>query len=99
MLGFDAQRIADALPTLLPLLGIPGDAVGIVDTETRIGGTYSVLETLPDRDTAPSPPVRFASSLGVPMPLLLLARNVGAVLVVGGVAALVLRLRRRRAPG
>ena len=28
--GGDAQRIADALPTLLPLLGVPVDAVGVV---------------------------------------------------------------------
>ena len=28
--GGDAQRIADALPTLLPLFGIPVDAVGVV---------------------------------------------------------------------
>ena len=97
--GFNAQRIADALPTLLPLLGIPVDAVGIIDTQPRLGSTYAVLDVLPDRGTAPSPPVRFASAVGVPVPLLLLARNVGAVLVVGGIVALVLRLRRRRAPG
>ena len=97
--GFNARRIANALPTLLPLLGIPVDAVGIIDTQPRRGSTYAVLDVLPDRGTAPSPPVRFASAVGVPMPLLLLARNVGAVLVIGGVAALVLRLRRRRAPG
>ena len=97
--GFNAQRIADALPTLLPLLGIPVNAVGIVDAQLRIGSTYTVLETLPDRDTAPSPPVRFASAVGVPVPLLLLVRNVGAVLVAGGIVALVLHLRRRRALG
>ena len=97
--GFNATRIADALPTLLPLLGIPVDAVGIVDTQPRLGSTYAVLDVLPDRDTAPSPPVRVASAVGVPVPLLLLARNVGAVLVAGGIIALVLRLRRRRALG
>ena len=97
--SFDPQRVAPALPVLLPLLGIPVDAVGVVATEWRGGHTYTIPETLPDRDTAPSPPVRFASAVGVPMPLLLLARNVGAVLVAGGIVALVLRLRRRRAPG
>ena len=97
--GFNATRIAEALPTLLPLLGIPSDAVGIVDTQPRLGSTYAILETLPDRDTAPSPPVRVASAVGVPVPLLLLALNVGAVLVAGGIVALVLRLRRRRALG
>ena len=97
--GFNAQRIAEALPTLLPLLGIPVDAVGIVDTQSRLGSTYAVLDVLPDRDTAPSPPVRVADAVGVPVPLLLLARNVGAVLVAGGIVALVLRRRRRRALG
>ena len=93
--SFDPQRVAPALPTLLPLLGIPVDAVGVVATEWRGGHTYTYPETLSDRDTAPSPPVRFASAVGVPVPLLLLARNVGAVLVAGGIVALVLRLRRR----
>ena len=100
VLGFDAQRIAVALPTLLPLLGIPVDAVGIVDTEWRGSNVYAVHDVLAlDVDTSPSPPVHFASTVGVPLPLLLLARNVGVVLVVGGVVALALRLRRRRAPG
>ena len=97
--SFDPQRVAPALPTLLPLLGIPVDAVGVVATEWRGGHTYTYPETLSDRDTAPSPPVRVAFAAGVPVPLLLLARNVGAVLVAGGIVALVLRLRRRRAPG
>ena len=97
--GFDAQRIADALPTLLPLLGIPVDAVGIVDTEWRGSNVYAVHDVLSlDADTSPSP-LHFASTVGVPLPLLLLARNVGVALVVGGVVALGLRLRRRRAPG
>ena len=100
VLGFDAQRIAVALPTLLPLLGIPVDAVGFVDTEWRGSNVYAVHDVLAlDVDTSPSPPVHFASTVGVPLPLLLLARNVGVVLVVGGVVALGLRLRRWRAPG
>ena len=28
--ALDAQRVADALPTLLPQLGIPVDAVGVI---------------------------------------------------------------------
>ena len=100
--SYDPHRVASALPTLLPLLGIPADAVGVVVTEWRGGHTYTVpeVDVIPvDWDTAPSPPVRFASTVGVPLPLLLLARNVGVVLVVGGVVALALRLRRRLAPG
>lgn len=100
VIGFDAQRIAVALPTLLPLLGIPVDAVGIVDTEWRGSNVYAGHEVLSlDADTSPSPPVHFASTVGVPLPLLLLARNVGVALVVGGAVALGLRLRRRLAPG
>ena len=97
--SFDPQRVAPALPILLPLLGIPVDAVGVVATEWRGGHTYTYPETLSDRDTAPSQPVRVADAVGVPVPLLVLARNVGAVLVAGGIVALVLRLRRRRVLG
>ena len=39
--GGDAQRIADALPVLLPLLGIPVDAVGLVTTSWRGGISYT----------------------------------------------------------
>ena len=39
--GGDAQRIADALPVLLPLLGIPTDAVGVVTTSWRGGISYT----------------------------------------------------------
>lgn len=35
VLAGDAQRVADALPTLLPLLGIPVDAVGLVVAERQ----------------------------------------------------------------
>ncbi len=101
VVGFDAQKIADSLPTLLPLLSIPVDSVGVVATESRVSNAYSVpLVNLPKpHGRELTPPVRVASAVGVPVPLLLLARNVGAVLVAGGIVALVLRLRRRRAPG
>lgn len=95
LIGFDPHRLADTLPTLLPLLGIPTDAVGIV-------GRWPVAESYlywPKGIEEPSPTARLASFLGVPMPLLLLARNVVPVLVAGGVVALVLRLCRRFAPG
>ena len=39
--GGEAQRIADALPVLLPLLGIPVDAVGVVTTSWRGGLSYT----------------------------------------------------------
>ena len=39
--GGDAQRIADSLPVLLPLLGIPVDAVGLVTTMWRGGASYT----------------------------------------------------------
>ena len=95
--GFDAHRIANALPILLPLLGIPVDAVGVVGTFWNEGNDYIIPGV--KSSGAPAPTTRLASSLNVPLPLLLLARNVGAVLVAGGIIALVLRLRRRRAPG
>ena len=98
--SLDPHRVSAALPTLLPALGIPVDAVGVVVTEWVGQLGYTIFDDVPvDWDTAPSQPVRFASAVGVPVPLLLLARNVGAVLVAGGIVALVLRLRRRRAPG
>ena len=103
--GFDAQRIADALATLLPLLGIPVDAVGVVVTDIREaiwrsfpGGAAGDTGNIPSRE--PVVLEGFKENLGgLRVPLLLLARNVGAVLVAGGIVALVLRLRRRRAPG
>ena len=113
VLGFDAQRIADALPTLLPLLGIPVDAVGVVVTDSR-NIIWRMVPGGVDRRSFPDVPAEHTGnelrhdgpllerlewtvvSLRVP---LLLARNVGVVLVVGGVVALGLRLRRRLAPG
>ena len=101
VVGFDAQKIADSLPTLLPLLSIPVDSVGVVATESRVSNAYSVplVNLLKPHSRELTPPVRVAFAAGVPVPLLVLARNVGAVLVAGGIVALVLRLRRRRAPG
>ena len=102
--GFDAQRIADALPTLLPLLGIPVDAVGVVVTDIR----EAIWRSFPGGATGDTGNISSREStilegfkenlVGLRVPLLL-ARNVGAVLVAGGIVALVLRLRRRRAPG
>ena len=102
--GFDAQRIADALPTLLPLLGIPVDAVGVVVTDIR----EAIWRSFPDvpaehtgnelRHDGPLLDRLEGTVVAFPVPLLL-ARNVGVVLVVGGVVALALRLRRRRALG
>ena len=102
--GFDAQRIADALPTLLPLLGIPVDAVGVVVTDIR----ETIWRSFPGgpaeytgnelRHDGPLLERLEGTVVSLRVPLLL-ARNVGVVLVVGGVVALGLRLRRRRAPG
>ena len=96
--GFDAQRIAAALPTLLPLLGIPADAVGVIGTMRKERNDY-FIHRIEVPEARPPITTRLASSLNMPLPLLLLARNVGAVLVAGGIVALVLRLRRWRVPG
>ena len=92
-----SQRIADALPTLLPLLGIPTDAVGVVLTSNKKTGATGFAYDRPglvDRESA-EPQGWFGLELDVPMQLLLVTRNVGAVLVLSAVALLVMRLRRR----
>ena len=91
----DAQRVADALPTLLPLLGIPVDAVGVVRTEWRGANIYSYNDTeRPDREPVASQGW-FGSSFSVSVPLQLVVRNVAAVLVLGAVLLLVMRRRGR----
>ena len=42
--GVDAQAVADALPALLPLLGIPANAVGMVYTGDEDWGGFVVPE-------------------------------------------------------
>ena len=91
LIGFDPHRLADALPTLLPLLGIPTDAVGVVGRR-KDPGYY--IHRYDGGIGEPSTTTKIATYLHVPMPPLLLARNVVAVLVAGGVVALALRLRR-----
>ena len=92
LVGFDPHRLADALPTLLPLLGIPTDAVGVVGRR-KDPGYY--IHRHDGGFEGPSRATEIATYyLDVPMPPLLLARNVVAVLVAGGVVALALRLRR-----
>ena len=92
----DSQQIADALPTLLPLLGIQVDAVGVVLTEGKgdnlSGGGPEVIS--PDGETAPSQEL-FASDFAGRVQLMLVSRNVGAVLIMGAIAMLVMWLRRR----
>ena len=91
----DAQRVTDALPTLLPLLGIPVDAVGVVRTEWRGANIYSYNDTeRPDREPVASPGW-LGSDFSVSVPLQLVARNVAAVLVLGAVLLLVMRRRGR----
>ena len=96
----DAQRVADALPTLLPLLGIPVDAVGVVRTEWRGANIYSYNDEA--ESYAPQEPVTSPGWLGsdfsVSVPLQLVARNVAAVLVLGAVLLLVMRRRGRPSP-
>ena len=93
----DAQRVADALPTLLPLLGIPVDAVGVVRTEWRGANIYSYNDEA--ESYAPQEPVTSPGWLGsdfsVSVPLQLVARNAAAVLVLGAVLLLVMRRRGR----
>lgn len=91
LVGFDPRRLANALPTLLPLLGIPTDAVGVVGRRKD----PSYLQGYDGGIEEPSTTTKIATYLDVPMPPLLLAQNVVAVLVAGGVVALVLRLCRR----
>ena len=79
--GMNSQRIADALPTLLPLLGIPVDAVGLVLTEWRNGKGYGFDDYHP-YDQGPAMSLEwFGTNFTVPVPILMLARNVGRVLV------------------
>ena len=93
----DAQRVADALPTLLPRLGIPVDAVGVVRTEWRGANIYSYNDEA--ESYAPQEPVTSPGWLGsdfsVSVPLQLVARNAAAVLVLGAVLLLVMRRRGR----
>ncbi len=44
LVGLDARMIADALPRLLPLLGIPVDAVGVVHSEVERPIRIKILE-------------------------------------------------------
>ena len=104
----NGQLVVDSLPILLPLLGIPTDAVGVVRewtvvaTGARYGGPS--LEGLwrseyPQSAYEWTALERFAGMFGVSVRVLIGSTGVGAVLVAGGIVALVLRLRRRRAPG
>ena len=96
--GMNSQRIADALPMLLPLLGIPVDAVGLVLTEWRNGKGYGFDDYHP-YDQGPAMSLEwFGTTFTVPAPILMLARNVGRVLVWSAVVLfiIVLAVRLRR---
>ena len=109
ILAIDGQLVVNSLPVLLPLLGIPVDAVGLV-LEYEL---LSSIEHYGMRSGGPSlegiePPQsayewtaleRFAGMFDVSVRVLIGSTGVGAVLVAGGIVALVLRLRRRRALG
>ena len=109
ILAIDGQIVVDSLPVLLPLLGIPVDAVGLVleyeklafieDYGSRTGGPPMEDREYPleyyDRPVLD----RYAARIGVSSIVLIGATGVSTALVVGGVVALALRLRRPRAPG
>lgn len=109
ILAIDGQLVVDSLPVLLPLLGIPVDAVGLVLEYEKLAFIqhYGRREGGPPMEDVEYPqeyydrPVldRYAARFGVSARVLIGATGVSAALVVGGVVALVLRLRRRRAPG
>ena len=80
----DPQRVADALPTLLPRLGIPVDAVGIVAYDWRLVPSISVpggssqgrarVSSDGEQGGVPVWVIVLASALGVvvvPVPLLI----------------------------
>ena len=105
----NGQLVVDSLPILLPLLGIPTDAVGVVrewsalegvTTGARYGGpSLEGIREYPPSAYEWTAIERFAGMFSVSVRVLIGSAGVGAVLVAGGIVALVLRLRRRRAPG
>ena len=109
ILAIDGQIVVDSLPVLLPLLGIPVDAVGLVLEYEKLAfiEDYGSRTGFPPMEDVEYPleysdrPVlhRYAARFGVSSIVLIGATGVGAALVVGGVVTLVLRLRRRRALG
>ena len=104
----NGQLVVDSLSVLLPLLGIPTDAVGVVrEWEAIYGVTPGARHPGPNLEDVEYPleyydrPVldRYAARFGVSSIVLIGATGVGAAIVVGGAVALTLRLRRRPAPG
>ena len=105
ILAIDGQIVVDSLPVLLPLLGIPVDAVGLVLEYEKLAfiEDYGSRTGFPPMEDVEYPleysdrPVlhRYAARIGVSSIVLIGVTGVGAVLVVGGAVALALRLRRR----
>ena len=110
ILAVDGQLVVNSLSVLLPQLGIPVDAVGLVLEYELLGSIerYGMKDGGPSLEGLWEYPQsayewtaieRFAGMFGVSVRVLIGSAGVGAVLVAGGIVALVLRLRRRRAPG
>ena len=96
VVAIDAQRAADALPILLPQLGIPVDAVGLVVTSSRMeddSGISVALGSVDSQDKAPLEPP--SSNGGVPLPVTLGAGGAVILAVLGAAAFLAVRIRRR----
>ena len=86
--ALDPHGAAAALPTLLPQLGIPVDAVGIVSHSNR-RRDFTVADDLPlagvgaeRRGVEPE-----GASGGLPIGVIAVAVAVGAVVVIGGLVA------------
>ena len=99
--SINAQLTVDFLPALLPQLGIPVDAVGVVVEErVRPGGRMEFAADVGERQLGLSKPIvaRLASDLGVPVSVAVGLVGGGTLVVIGmltGGVILTARLRRR----
>ena len=100
--ALDAEQVADALPDLLPQLGIPTDAVTIVfedykGSRVAFPGSSTSTEGNSDRTNAGADVVtQVASNLGVPPWTLVTAMAAVGAAVLASLIFLALRLSRRR---